>query len=153
MLKCNKCKTAIEDVSDGCKQCLHFKKKLTYRDSDEEDSIPGDLNDGRKLLREHIKHLRHVHKMQLRKGADEYDPKLVDAMSKLTRAMADICKLLRSVQNDTARTLASMSGQQRIQLFAKALAQMPEADRLKVLEISAIPGIENEPLPNFKTTN
>jgi len=153
LLKCSRCRMAVEDVSDGCKQCLHFKKKLTYRDADEEDSIPGDLNDMRKLVRNQLRHLEHVHKIQLRKGADEYDPRLVESMTKLTKALGDICKMLRAVQSDTQRTLSQMSGEMRVQLFAKALAQMPTADRLKVLELADKPGIENDPLPTFKDTN
>lgn len=147
MLKCNKCKTPVDDVSDGCSVCRVFKKKHLHRDSGpEDDSIPGMLNESRKLLRNHIKHLQHVHKLQMGKGADQYDPKLIDSLVKLTKALNDVCTMMRKIQNDAQRQLAAMNGGERLRLMAKALAEMPDADRLKVLELSSDPKIQDIPI-------
>ena len=155
MLKCIKCKTPVDDASDGCSVCKEFKKKKLFRDAgDDDDSIPGQLNDSRKLLRNHIKHLQHVHKMQLRKGADEYDPKLIDSMVKLSKALNDVCAMMRKIQGDARRQLMAMNGEERLRLLAKALAEMPELDRVRVLELTQDPKIIDIPvLSPYHTDN
>lgn len=155
MLLCSKCRVPIEDVSDSCKQCKHFKTKLTVRDSDAgENSITGDINETRKLIRNHLRHLEHVHKMQLKKGADSYDPQLVDAIVKLSKASNDTGKMLRLIQGDTQRTMASMSSGDRLRLIAKVIANMPEADKLAVLKMADDPKLSDTPtLKPFRENN
>lgn len=155
MLLCSKCKTPVDDLSDSCKQCKHFKTKLTIRDSgDGDNSLSGDINAARCLIRNHMKHLAHVHKMQLKKGADEYDPELVDAIVKLSKAGNDVGKMLRLIQGDAQKTMAQMNSAERLRLVAKVLNQMPEADKMKVLKMSEDPAIGDIPvLKPFKDSN
>lgn len=155
MLLCSKCKTPIEDMSDGCKQCKHFKLNLTVRDSSKGDnSVLGDMHEMQKLIRNHRGHLEHVHKMQLKAGADSYDPKLVESIVKLSKAAIDLGKMLRLIQNDTRRAFESMKPEEHVRLLAKVLASRSLEDRKKILELCDDPDIGDTPvLIQYRTGN
>lgn len=147
MLLCSKCKFPLEDMTDGCKQCKHFKTKLTTWDPGEGDnSVLGDMHSYQKLLRNHRIHLEKVHQNMLRKAADTYDPKLVESLVKMSKAAIDLGKMVRLIQNDTKRMFAQMKPAEHNRLLAKVLASLQPAARLEILKMADDPSIGETPV-------
>lgn len=148
MLKCTRCKFPISDMSDGCSQCKDFKKKKTFRDAEGDNSIPEDIDNMRRVARNIINHLEHVYKVRYKGNHNEYDPELIKSLALASKTMGDIIKHLRSIQSGARRQLASMSSEERSMLLAKALADLSDIDRLRILELARDEETKNKPILN-----
>lgn len=153
MLKCNKCKFPIDDMTDGCSLCRDFKRKHLHRDSEGENSIIGDIHDLRRQVRSTMEHLSYVHTRKYAKQTEEYDPELVKAQAQAARTLAEILKMIQKVNNDAKRQLLNLSSEGRNLLLAKAIASAPQRDREHIIKLLENPDLQNMPIVKTWTSN
>lgn len=150
MLICKKCKMHIEDLSDGCSQCLKFKRERLTEDLDKDNSVLGDIDELRRIARSIVRHLTHVHKIKHAASQTEYDPELIKSLRNAQQIMSDVVRMTQRVQSDTKRQLMKMSPDQINLLIAKALTGKPIETRLAILKLTEDPKLDSMSVLDMK---
>ncbi|MBK9073296.1 MAG: hypothetical protein IPL79_20185 [Myxococcales bacterium] len=121
---------------------MPFKRKALVRDGRGDLSLVGDIERLSNTARNMLRHLSKVYK---RMAVDDtvHDKDLVSSIAKVSKVYEGLIKMLKSIKSDTQQTLMKMSSYDRLRMMAKFLSSAPEEDRIKVMQLAAIPYIRD----------
>lgn len=139
MYICRYCKNSMQNQVDGCGRCLSFKREVLT-----ESFVDNSPMDELKAL---ARSLRREREIMDSTRTEEFDPKRVAAISKLTEAHNSLMKGLRALAKENTDVLERMTVEDRLKAYAQALCRLPEADRVLILNLSRLAAIGK--LDNF----